>query len=684
MHAENDDEGEHAEPERASAPNRRLLSLPADLLTIVSLAIRGGGRASKETRLRQEAATARRCGRWSASSVRAVLLVLADLCQQGWQVRCKQGAIWATPPEASSAGEDLSALKARLRAPLLAARAVQLADPAVRGFLREMERPRLVNGRLVSVTDVIDDGRALAAELRNALARPAVERAAALRAVVHPAVELVTPNTRCPVTGLRLTDIWRYFRHTWSLEYRPTPGRSMLLLVRNAARRDAPVIGIASLANAIPQLRVRDAWIGWTVEETLHRVTTDPASWPEQREAILRTLAEARAQIRSDDLLRSVGRAHGERLEAKLLALAEDADARRREQLRRRQRRLERGLAVRSLKERPKTDDGSVDWRAASEAPLFVRKRAKTLADVLFAARILGEASASGPEFVQALGSHAVVRALGIGLRELRKVGLASRLLEVNVCGAVPPYRDLIGGKLVALAVASAEVQEFYRTRYEAHPSEIASKMAGRELVRAPEVCVLTTTSLYGVAAAQYNRLKVTVPVRDRQPEVRWRELGLTEGYGTVHLGQATVEALRAISVERRGSRNVNNVFGEGNSPRLRQVREGLEALGIETRAVLQHSAARIVYGLDLFDGARRALLLNSSGDAALPPLSAIAEAWRARWLARRIENPEVLARVERDGPNTVLLELGSSPRPRGRRPTAATSAQLELFRAGV
>jgi hypothetical protein len=223
----------------------------------------------------------------------------------------------------------------------------------------------------------------------------------------------------------------------------------------------------------------------------------------------------------------------------------------------------------------------------------------------------------------------------------------------------VPPYRELLGGKLVALTVASAEVQDLYRARYRRHASEIASKMAGREVIRAPDVCALTTTSLYGVAASQYNRLKLNVRGPTGEALVHWRELGLTEGFGTVHLGQATVEALRDVTVERTGSRRVNNVFGEGTSPRLRQVREGLENLGIATETVLQHSAARIVYGLELFPGALDALLINSSSTEALPTVDSIGAAWRRRWLAKRIENADVLRRVAWQGPDSVRAELG-------------------------
>jgi hypothetical protein len=98
--------------------------------------------------------------RWSGTETehlagRALLLLLADLAEQGWRFQQARGAIWVTPPAAGPRpGETLSAVKERLRAPLLVARRAQLATPSVRAFLRRMEARRLFHGRRTSVLDL--------------------------------------------------------------------------------------------------------------------------------------------------------------------------------------------------------------------------------------------------------------------------------------------------------------------------------------------------------------------------------------------------------------------------------------------------------------------------------------------------------------------------------------------------
>ncbi|MGK3998907.1 Druantia anti-phage system protein DruA [Sorangium sp. So ce1024] len=594
------------------------------------------------------------------NAAQVVALLLGDLHRQGWLVEARGDEVWVTPPRtAGEEGEPAAEVKQRLRDALLAFRAEQLKDPAVRAFLKRMEMPRVYEGRRVSVLDLIDDGHALSAALADVAALPPAERTTALDAVIRPTVELANSEAKCATTGLLLLDVWRYFRHTWSLEYRATPGRTLFLLIRNAARPMRPVMAIACLTNAQLQIRVRDRWVGWNATGLLDRLIGGKTSWAEEREALLRTVREARAQIRSDDLLQRAGDADGRDLESRLFAMAEAAARDRTAEQRDRAERARRGEELPPIKRLPVGTDGRVDWLKASEAPLFVRKRAQTLAKILFAERILGAIPDDVPDVVAHLkASEDAMRALAIATREVRKVGLASRLLELNVCGAIPPYRDLLGGKLAALSVASAEVCGWYAARYQDQASEIASQLAGREVVRDASAYVITTTSLYAVSASQYNRLKVAVSTPSGTSEVRWRDLGLTEGFGTTHLGDELFRAMRSYSTTLRGGRNVNNVFGEGQSPRLRQAREALEDLGLESNAILQHSSPRRVYGLELFRGALEALRLNRTARVERPSFAAVAEAWRDRWLVHRICNRDVLRRVAEQGPASVRAEL--------------------------
>ena len=116
---------------------------------------------------------------------------------------------------------------------------------------------------------------------------------------------------------------------------------------------------------------------------------------------------------------------------------------------------------------------------------------------------------------------------------------------------------------------------------------------------------------------------------------------------------------LRVLSEREHRARRINNRFGEGASPRLRQVREGLEVLGIKSNEVLHHATPRLLYACALGADARARLLGVAKAEASLTSrLENIAEAWRRRWLLPRIRRPEVLQRLASLGPAAIRLDL--------------------------
>lgn len=226
----------------------------------------------------------------------------------------------------------------------------------------------------------------------------------------------------------------------------------------------------------------------------------------------------------------------------------------------------------------------------------------------------------------------------------------------------MPVYAHLVvGGKLVAMLLTSREVQELYTQQYGERVSIIASQMAGRPIIRDTTLCALTTTSLYGVGSSQYNRLKLRASEhRGLGRDLNWENLGdLTSGFGTVHLSNETTSLLREVSIAENRLRRVNNVFGEGASPRLRTVREGLSALGIEPDHVLHHATPRIAFGCELYPGALSDLMCSKPlKKQKRPSAAAIGRAWRRRCLLQRSKRQETIDKLRALGANSVLASL--------------------------
>lgn len=607
-----------------------------------------------------------------SAKLRAVCLLVADLCEQGWRVAVEADRILFEPPGIARAGEQsVEDIKARVRRALQAARLRQLREPSVRKFLVRVERRSLRSpGVRASVLDLIDDGAALAMALRQTEALPESERDAALAEVIDPVVEVCDPGARCPDTGLLLIDVWRYFRHTWAHEYRAIPGRQLLVLVRNAARPFRPVMGIAMLASPVMRLAARDQWIGWlreAAEGRLREGVWDPGAFGD---ALLDRVEASIASVRWDDLAGPAEIADPTetvvlRLEQKAsgAAFAREAQLRAHYETHR-----ERGGKVRPHRGEVKSASPDADWRAASEDLLFVRKRAESMAQLLFAKRVFrtaGLANDPAAALSQLFVGRDGQRALDIALAEFRKAGLSSQVADVSICGAVHPYNELLAGKLTAMLLTSGEVRDAYAGRYGGQTSVIASQMAGRPVSKPSDLRVLTTTSLYGVGSSQYNRLVLQARDHPGLPyDLRWSAIGrsLTGGFGTLHLGDETAQALRRMAQVRHDARRVNNRFGEGTSPRLRQIREGLDALGLKSDSILHHATPRIFYGCELSPGSRSALLGLGTAAAAAPTCRDIAAAWRRRWLSNRARREESLTALAALGPTSVRASLHADP----------------------
>ena len=137
--------------------------------------------------------------------------------------------------------------------------------------------------------------------------------------------------------------------------------------------------------------------------------------------------------------------------------------------------------------------------------------------------------------------------------------------------------------------------------------------------------------------------------------EIQYQALGHSEAFGTSQYSEETVEALADLVQQSTNGERVNSIFGEGVSPKLRKVRQGLDILGLPSDLLLRHHRRRIVYAVSLVRNLREHLLGLESEPQYLLPLdegkrttARIAAWWRERWLSRRIRSDEVLAQVAR------------------------------------
>lgn len=593
---------------------------------------------------------------------KAALSALFDLAQQGWSIEVHEGNIYLR------ISDDSALDKAHVRYRLDSERRAQFQSETVQRFISYMEKPRNYNNHDISVKNLIGDKQLLLDAIKDGN-----------MPIVRPYIQLIN-HTRDEHTGYYDSEIWRYFRYTWSIPYKTMPGRNLFYLVRDAAQPYHPVIGIFALGNSVLNLTVRDNEIGWTVEAikqqmkrrtknevsdnlvsgTNGTVKTKKTTYLEDEqqyqhrlqdysEKTLRILIGNIHDAINDVYVKDLGYRRGTKYPTgeKILELKELSEA------------LRVGMI-----DNKKTFRVS-DWEEEAKKPLFYKKRASELARLLEAQSIFNKTKQEDYTnwLSELLRTKDGRKAINTALIANRKTKIGSNMMEIIVCGAIPPYNELLGGKLVSLLACSPTVIRDCTKKYEHQISEIASRMKGKRVIRDSRLAYLGTTSLYALGSSQYNRIKIPM---SESFTLQFKKMGITEGYGTVYFSKSTAATMMRILELQDGGRRINNIFGEGTSPRFRLISRGLSAIGIRAEVFLRHYSPRIVYSIELAPNAND-FLLGHSKDIAYPfeinSDESVAEAtqymidfWQRRWLQMRINSVNIEERLEAFIPEQILV----------------------------
>ena len=573
----------------------------------------------------------------------ATLRLLRDLVLQGWSAGVDDDGIYVLPPLLKHAGDDPSAAKLELRDSFKFAQADQLLSHSVAAFVAKAERQ--------GVTNLFADGSELADRLSS------IGGTGGISTAIRPVLELISANDRDPRTGLKLQDIWRYARLQWSIPYQQTPGRNVNYLIRDDAVPSRPIIGIAGLGNPILGLSQRDKALGWSTSALTDRLESATRA---ERHKIARHFVDFMhtelERIYTDDL--NIAHLQPEDAVARLLEIERAADSARRDDLSRAGdiRTAETNFIRRmhTLAEQGRTDD--VNWTAIAKTQLYRRKRATNLVATIRALAVFDKGGIyNNPDnLFDLMQTEAGQRSVKTTLRRIKQQAVAENMMEIITCGAVAPYNQILGGKLVAMLMASPEVVRDVKDRYDGKVSLIASGMAGRPIRRQATLSVLTTSSLYAFGSAQYNRVRIPGEIAGGAGVIRYQRVGTTDSFGTVQFASDTAEELLAVAhLANSRQRFVNNLFGEGTSPKLRSLRRGLDGLGLPSDEYLRHHSPRLLYVVPLATNALDVLLGLTRRPKYILPANGgsetsahIAFYWYERWAKARIARDGSLQKI--------------------------------------
>lgn len=590
------------------------------------------------------------------------LSVLIDLSLQGWIFEIENDSL--TLKMENDNLDD----KQKIRYRLSAEKNAQFKSPSVAAFIKQMETNKSYKGNVISIKNLIGDKNFLIRQIQQG------------QRVCEPYIQLVS-NERDKHTGYKLSDIWRYFRYTWSIPYKTMPGRNLFYLVRDRLQPYHPVIGIFALGNSVLNLTVRDDDIGWTVEAIKRnmalktedsfceqiisgtdgkkiktRISKNVESEAEyfarsteyankMYPLLLQNIEDAISEIYLKDLgyHRNTKYPQQEKID-ELRALAEE-------------------YAEKSLNN--KNNEKKPNWEEEAQTNLFKRKRAAELAKLLDTKRIFNSVAGgtNREKLNNLLSSEMGRKAIHTALIANRKRKIGSNMMDIIVCGSIPPYNELLGGKLISILSCSPTVIRDYTHKYEKQISEIASRMKGQRVIRDSRLAYLGTTSLYAVGSSQYNRIKA--PISEKS-YLEFRKMGITEGFGTVFFSKETTSLFSRLLELQDGGKKISHVFGEGTSPRFRMISRGLSGIGIKAEAFLKHYSPRIVYSINLANNTNEYLLgfdknVDYGYDLNNPEIveqktQELVDFWYNRWLTTRLTTVDIVQRLNEFNIETILL----------------------------
>jgi hypothetical protein len=212
--------------------------------------------------------------------------------------------------------------------------------------------------------------------------------------------------------------------------------------------------------------------------------------------------------------------------------------------------------------------------------------------------------------------------ALGIPKNELDK--WVNMSLHAQRVGALPPYNELIGGKMVALTLVSNEVRRAYKRKYTDYKTIL------RKAELKPDLLFITTTSAFGKSSI-YNRLKYN-------GDTIAERLGYTQGSGSFHILGGLYEELMEF-LEKKGY-DVSRGYGHGPSRKLKLISSAFRE--IDLPSFEYHGIKREFYLFRLVKNLENVIHKNSKPIWLNRSFDNLVEYWKARWAipraARRLQ----------------------------------------------
>lgn len=213
---------------------------------------------------------------------------------------------------------------------------------------------------------------------------------------------------------------------------------------------------------------------------------------------------------------------------------------------------------------------------------------------------------------------------LGIGYE--KRDYWVNQSLNAQRLGALPPYNNILGGKLVASMMTAPKVRNIFERKYKGLRTLISERVLPSNLL------FLTTTGAFGKSSV-YSKLKI------KDDEVA-TFIGYTKGTGTFHIPNQIYEKI--VSLLESKKIDVRRGYGAGPSKKVRLIQEGLQLLGFEDG--INHNVKRSIYLFPLVKNLKEVIKSGCRPKWINRSTPNITSYWKEKWaIPRAAKEPKYL-----------------------------------------
>jgi len=160
---------------------------------------------------------------------------------------------------------------------------------------------------------------------------------------------------------------------------------------------------------------------------------------------------------------------------------------------------------------------------------------------------------------------------IGLGIRDINSIGWTKdqkmqrlyNCMTAYILGAIPPYNQILGSKLVALTLMFPEIRETVYQKYKDRVSVIKGEKKN------PDLVYIDTLGAFGKSAI-YTKL------------INWKFVGYTKGESHLHItANGSWELIKQVVPNEIFS---TYKFGQGPNWKMRILKRGLRELGLSEK----------------------------------------------------------------------------------------------------